>query len=180
MGMKGLLLQPATMVGCQNPPSQPFGATDMTSSLFVSVGVDYHEDSIRVCIINEEGVELATRRAIELRTMQIAVEYYEAKGYAVADTSQTEPYDLECRSGEEAIRVEVKGTIGAGEVVELTRNELTDEELDRVAPVLERLPRWTGVDAGGCKMSEYAKQRLTAIHREFFTYDGMFDDMTGQ
>jgi transposase len=33
----------------------------MTSSLFVSVGVDYHEDSIRVCIINEEGVELANR-----------------------------------------------------------------------------------------------------------------------
>ena len=88
-----------------------------------TIGTSHHPDA-RLQTRQGWLKDYPTRRAIELRAMQIAVEYYEAKGYAVADTSQTEPYDLECRSGEEAIRIEVKGTIGAGEVVELTRNEV--------------------------------------------------------
>jgi transposase len=36
------------------------GATEMPS-LFVFVGLDYHQDSIRVCVMNEEGRSLANR-----------------------------------------------------------------------------------------------------------------------
>lgn len=61
MGMKGLLLQPARMVGLKTAPSQPFGATVMSLSLRIYVGLDYHDDTIRVCVVNEEGVELVNR-----------------------------------------------------------------------------------------------------------------------
>jgi transposase len=61
MGMKGLLLwpKPATM------PVDAFfligqGATDMTI-VSVFVGLDYHSSSIRVCVLQEDGIELLNR-----------------------------------------------------------------------------------------------------------------------
>jgi hypothetical protein len=64
------------------------------------------------------------RRAAELHAMEIARAYYENQGFTVTDTSQHEPYDLECRRARQIIRVEVKGTTGAGESVLLTSAEV--------------------------------------------------------
>lgn len=65
------------------------------------------------------------RRAIELHAMSLANEHYKKLGFDRIDTSRTRPYDVLCkRDGVREIRVEVKGTRGAGEEVELTAAEV--------------------------------------------------------
>jgi hypothetical protein len=64
------------------------------------------------------------RKAVELRAMELAAAWYQGAGYEVEDTSAVRPFDLLCRRAEEAVHVEVKGTTGAGESVNLTCNEV--------------------------------------------------------
>lgn len=68
--------------------------------------------------------DVARRSAVELWAMKLAVEHYRRAGWEVEDTSAFRPYDLSCRRGGEAIRVEVKGTETDGERIRLTRNEV--------------------------------------------------------
>ena len=70
------------------------------------------------------GAPAAVNRAVELRAMQAARQYFEALGYAVEDTSATKPYDLLLTRGGERLTVEVKGTTSAGARVLLTANEV--------------------------------------------------------
>lgn len=64
------------------------------------------------------------RRAVEMRAMEVAREYYERHGYSVEDTSLQRSYDyLASRSGENR-RVEVKGLQGAGDSVTVTAGEV--------------------------------------------------------
>jgi transposase len=60
MGMKSLLLANQLHCWLVRIFRNTSGATDM-SIVRVSVGLDYHDDSIRVCILNEEGDTLVNR-----------------------------------------------------------------------------------------------------------------------
>jgi hypothetical protein len=69
-------------------------------------------------------VDSLVRRAIERRAVALATEHYEAAGYAVEDTGLYESFDLRCALEGEELRVEVKGTTGLGERVNVTANEV--------------------------------------------------------
>jgi hypothetical protein len=65
------------------------------------------------------------RKAIEDHAMALATAHYESLGSDVEVTASRRPYDLACtREGSEEIRVEVKGTRGDGDSVELTIGEV--------------------------------------------------------
>ncbi|HST59490.1 MAG TPA: EVE domain-containing protein [Longimicrobium sp.] len=71
------------------------------------------------------GLGAAERRAVELRAMELAIAHYAQRWETVDDVASTRSYDLECRSGDRYLRVEVKGTTGRGDSVLLTANEVT-------------------------------------------------------
>jgi hypothetical protein len=62
------------------------------------------------------------RKAVELYAEDLAVTYYESRGWDVERLGK--PYDLRCLRGTEERHVEVKGTTGAPTSVELTINEV--------------------------------------------------------
>jgi len=67
----------------------------------------------------------AARRAVELRATEVASAYYEARGWSVDDVSLHKlGFDLRCKLDGCELHVECKGTIGLGEEVVLTRNEV--------------------------------------------------------
>lgn len=66
------------------------------------------------------------RKAVELHAMKAATRHF-SRNYQVKDVSANRSYDLECtpRSGAGSVlRVEVKGTVSAGDSVFLTANEV--------------------------------------------------------
>jgi hypothetical protein len=56
--------------------------------------------------------------------MERAIDHFTQLGFAVTDVSAPDCYDLDCRKGAERLRVEVKGTETAGDIIILTRNEV--------------------------------------------------------
>lgn len=64
------------------------------------------------------------RRAIELHAMKLVTEHYKAQGWTVTDRSASESYDLLAEADDQVLFIEVKGTTGRGEVIELTRKEV--------------------------------------------------------
>lgn len=66
------------------------------------------------------------KKAIELYAMRMASEHYQKAGYAVTDTSNNCPYDLECFKENKLRRVEVKGTTSNGKSVYVTSGEVVD------------------------------------------------------
>jgi hypothetical protein len=70
------------------------------------------------------GLDGESRRAVELRAMEVAEQYLRRDWEEVDDKSGTEPYDFLCRSGDSVLYVEVKGTTGEGSAVIVTRNEV--------------------------------------------------------
>lgn len=66
----------------------------------------------------------AVRSAIEWRAVNLAIEAYQASGYKVEYTGSFKPYDLAVEKGSDQRRVEVKGSSGAAETVELTTGEV--------------------------------------------------------
>ncbi|WP_153395341.1 protein NO VEIN domain-containing protein [Ornithinicoccus halotolerans] len=75
-------------------------------------------------------LDVATRRAIERRAVDLAVEWLVSEGYAPADIQDvgtTHSYDLVATKGGVELRVEVKGTSADGAThVELTHNEVAN------------------------------------------------------
>ena len=70
------------------------------------------------------GLSGPERKAVEMHAMRLARAHYEDKGYQVQDVSGNESYDLLCTNADDELRVEVKGTTGAGKSVFLTTNEV--------------------------------------------------------
>ena len=70
------------------------------------------------------GLSGRGRRAGEIRAMELAIAHYARRWETVEDVASTRSYDLECRSGDRFLRVEVKGTTGGGDAVLLTANEV--------------------------------------------------------
>jgi hypothetical protein len=64
------------------------------------------------------------KAAVELRAMSVAQTHFESLGYAVADTSSNNPFDLVAEKEGEKLYVEVKGSTGDGKTVFLTRGEV--------------------------------------------------------
>lgn len=74
---------------------------------------------------------------METRAMKMATKYFGERRYRVSDMSKHASYDLLCeRSGEPDLRVEVKGTTGAGAKVILTANEVESAREHRTALVV--------------------------------------------
>lgn len=70
------------------------------------------------------GLSAEQRRAVELRAMSIVEDMYLAEGWAIEDTSRTQPFDFLATRGDERRYIEVKGTTGPGETVVLTHREV--------------------------------------------------------
>lgn len=67
----------------------------------------------------------AENRVVEQAAMRKATAYFAARRYRVRDVHRDECYDLLCeRTGEDDLRVEVKGTTGSGDKVTVTANEV--------------------------------------------------------
>lgn len=64
------------------------------------------------------------RRAVELHAMVAATNHYQKRGWLVEDTSADSPYDLVVRRRGEKRYVEVKGTAGTGQQVNMTAGEV--------------------------------------------------------
>ena len=67
------------------------------------------------------------RRAIEMHAMTKVEQYLRKnyRGYSIVDVHKHRPYDYECRSTKRKVFVEVKGSRGLGEIITLTRGEVT-------------------------------------------------------
>lgn len=94
-------------------------AADLASSM---TSIDFAVSPRR-----SRGFRLSTeeRKAIEVRAVDVAGGYLEDLGYKVKDVGATDSYDLHATRRREQLRVEVKGTVGDGSEVILTRNEVT-------------------------------------------------------
>lgn len=80
--------------------------------------------------------DAAFRRAVELHAMSLAVEHFQAEGWRVEDTSADHPYDLRCTRERQERHVEVKGTTGLGEQVNLTAGEVGHHRQNPLRAVL--------------------------------------------
>jgi Domain of unknown function (DUF3883) len=97
----------------------------------------------------------AVRSAIEWRAVKLATEEYKAHGYDVDYTGSSKPYDLVVTKGRDVRRVEVKGSSGAADTVELTSGEVANsrESIPTDLYVVDGI-QWTratdgAVDASG-------------------------------
>jgi hypothetical protein len=88
------------------------------------------------------------RRAVERRAMNVTLEWLRANGWAVTDQSATESYDLLAERGKETLYMEVKGTTGGGEAVELTRLEVVFARANRESMALAVVARIAVVEVG--------------------------------
>lgn len=64
------------------------------------------------------------RRAIETHAMAVARDWLENDGWAVEDRSGSESYDFLATRRDQTLYVEVKGTTGRGDTIQLTRLEV--------------------------------------------------------
>jgi hypothetical protein len=73
-----------------------------------------------------QGFQVLTeaRLAVERQAMAIAIDVLKAEGWEVHDVSASESFDILCLRGDTRRFAEVKGTIGAGEQIILTANEV--------------------------------------------------------
>jgi hypothetical protein len=70
------------------------------------------------------GLTGPERRAVELRGMDVARKQLEADDWSVENVSSDRSYDFHCQGDARELRVEVKGTTGAGASILLTPNEV--------------------------------------------------------
>jgi hypothetical protein len=74
-------------------------------------------------VVQGRLADTEARRAIELYAMERAIAYF-SNQWHVQDVSRIACFDLLCRTAAAELRVEVKGTVGAGEAVLITKAEL--------------------------------------------------------
>ena len=88
---------------------------------------EFKEKSKRKAISNSQGYESdpEIKKAVEMRAMNAAIDYYKSKDYTVEDVSGEKiGYDIRCTFHGEELRVEIKGTRSNGNEVLLTKNEV--------------------------------------------------------
>ena len=82
------------------------------------------------------GLSQAERRAVELRAMQVAREFYEGTGWDIIDKSSSKPFDLLATKEGAKRFIEVKGTTGQGLSVILTHGEVNHIRCNRESSAL--------------------------------------------
>ena len=71
------------------------------------------------------GLTAPERKAVELRAMDLARDWFESRDYQVKDTSASKPYDFEANLSSEKLFVEVKGTTSdRGDAITMTHTEV--------------------------------------------------------
>ncbi len=118
------------------------------------------------------GLTAVERRAVERHAQQMAEEHFISLGFDVEDVSASDCFDLRCTNGSGEVRVEVKGTTGAGEAVILTRNE--------VAHAREQGPRMALAIVSGIRLEKresdvLAKGGILRVIRPWAIDDGVLD-----
>lgn len=101
---------------------------DVSTELMPRVGGRQRRDATRASANQGYISDSRVRRAIERRAVELAMAWYEEHFETVTYTGDNEPYDLEVTNGEEIRRVEIKGTTGRGEAVELTHREVAHDQ----------------------------------------------------
>lgn len=94
--------------------------------------------------------DAAARRAVEVRAMQVAIDHLSKVWDQVVDVSATKSFDLLCRSADETLHVEVKGTTSDGATVVLTRNEILHARTEYPRVALYVIS-WIDLSLGGGK-----------------------------
>ena len=105
----------------QPPVTQPLRAPEVQEAIeAVSVLAGKRRRS------SSQGFQVSPRirKAIELKAMEMATEYFHQLGWIVKDVSPNKPYDLNCMRGDDELHVEVKGTTSSGAQILLTPNEV--------------------------------------------------------
>lgn len=74
--------------------------------------------------------DVKLKRVVERHAVAMARKVYETQGYECRDVGTTHSYDLHLTKGSEEVHVEVKGSTGTAETVELTSNEVSHSEVD--------------------------------------------------
>ena len=69
--------------------------------------------------------DVALKLAVERHAVSVAKKLCEAEGYSCKDVGATRSYDLHLTKGLEEVHVEVKGSTGSADTVELTSNEVS-------------------------------------------------------
>ncbi len=69
--------------------------------------------------------DVELKRAVERHAVRRAIELYDSEGYSCEDVGTTQSYDLRLRKGVVEVHVEVKGSTGDADTVELTSNEVS-------------------------------------------------------
>jgi Domain of unknown function (DUF3883) len=94
------------------------------------------------------------RAAIETHAVNLVMSHYTELGYAVTDVGAIESYDVLAIQGAEELHIEVKGSTGTADAVELTANEVTHARA--VIPtdlvVVDEI-KWTRLDDGTIQTS---------------------------
>jgi len=94
------------------------------------------------------------RAAIEIHAVNLVMSHYTELGYAVTDVGAIESYDVLAIQGAEELHIEVKGSTGTADAVELTANEVTHARA--VIPtdlVVADEIKWTRLDDGTIQTS---------------------------
>jgi hypothetical protein len=65
------------------------------------------------------------RAAIETHAVDLVMSHYKELGYTVTDVGATQSYDVLAIQGAEELHIEIKGSTGTADTVELTANEVT-------------------------------------------------------
>ena len=76
------------------------------------------------------GLSVKERKCVELHAMEVARRFLVKNGYSVKDVSSQEPFDLLASKDDESVVVEVKGCIGDGAKIQLTKNEVALQRLE--------------------------------------------------
>ena len=115
----GGIIDPEKALKLENPNFKELIATQADSPNFTN-------DSNRKSKPRGQGLirDAFVKKAIELRAVTLATEYYQELGFEVIDRGATESFDLSCVKESKERRAEVKGTTSDGVSVFLTRNEV--------------------------------------------------------
>ncbi|MFC6085281.1 protein NO VEIN domain-containing protein [Sphaerisporangium aureirubrum] len=99
------------------------------------------------------------RKAIEEHAVRCSLDYY--PDYDINDVGTTESYDLLAVKGDEEIHIEVKGSTGTADTVELTSNEVAHARTTRTDLVVIDQISWERLPDGAIRTYGGRRRRWT-------------------
>jgi len=103
------------------------------------------------------------KRAIERHAVRTVMDHYRlVEGYEVKDVGDQESYDIRASRGTEKLHIEVKGSSGLADKVNLTRNEVDHAHGNGTHLVIVDQIRWRRLPGGGIETSGGRARRWIA------------------